>query len=106
MYTIEFWKGALERAVATFLQSLLGLVGIVEVGIINVSSFAWSEILVSALFIAGLSLVKSVLAGIKDGNPSIGNLEVAVPKESTEPEEAPKRAELTLSDDDYNRLGG
>lgn len=80
MYTLEFWKGTLERAIFTFLQSFTGLIGAIELGIVDVVAFDWSGIFITSLFIGGLSLAKSLMAGLKDGNPSIGNVEVAVAK--------------------------
>ncbi|WP_371053648.1 holin [Rhodococcus gordoniae] len=62
MYTVQFWKDAGERAVATFLQTIVALLGAEE--IFSIGLLGWKEILTTALGTAALSIVKSVIAAV------------------------------------------
>lgn len=62
VYTVQFWKDAGERAVATFLQTILGLLGAGE--IFSIGWLGWKEILTTAMGTAALSVVKSVIAAV------------------------------------------
>ncbi|MCB8914031.1 holin [Rhodococcus rhodochrous] len=62
VYTAQFWKDAGERAVATFLQTIVALIGAGEV--FSIGWLGWKEIFTTALGTAALSVVKSVIAGV------------------------------------------
>lgn len=64
MFTIEFWRDALERAIATFAQTIIALAG---VNISDAISLDWVAILIAGLIAAGLSILKG-LAASKLGN--------------------------------------
>lgn len=72
MFTLAFWLGASERAVSTAAQTLLALVGTDALGWLALD---WSQIGVASAIAGGLSVVKSLAAGAKDGNPSVGSVE-------------------------------
>lgn len=78
MWTGEFWKGAGERAVATFTQALLALIGVDTVA--PVESLDWPVMLSSSVLAALLSILKSVGAGAATGTPSVGHVETPAPK--------------------------
>ena len=73
MFTLTFWKAALERALSTAAQSALLAVGADQFNVIGadfatIAGFAGGGFLLSAL--------KSVVvAGATDGNPSVGSVE-------------------------------
>ena len=74
MYTLDFWKAVLERSVATFFQTFLGVW--LALGVTTTQGLDWRVILGSAGAAAVLSVVKSIVAGFNNGNPSVGNMEV------------------------------
>lgn len=74
MYNKEFWLAAFERSVFTFLQTFLGVW--VALGVTTTQGLDWRVILGSAGAAAVLSVVKSIVAGFNNGNPSVGNVEV------------------------------
>ena len=78
MWTGEFWKGAGERAVATFTQALLALIGVDTVA--PVESLDWPVMLSSAALAGLLSVMKSVGAGAVTGTASVGHVEAPAPK--------------------------
>lgn len=73
IWNAPFWKATVERVLASIIGAALAMLGGDGIGVIDVG---WLAILnVSAL--AGLvSLLKAVLAGLTDGNPSVGSVEV------------------------------
>lgn len=73
----EFWKGAAERAIFTFAQTLVALIGVDTVA--PVWGFDWGHLLASAGLAALLSVLKSVGAGAATGTPSVGHLEDPAP---------------------------
>ena len=72
MFTLAFWTGAAERAISTAAQTLLALVGTDALGWLALD---WGQIGVASAIAGGLSVVKSLAAGARDGNPSIGSVE-------------------------------
>lgn len=75
MWTAEFWKAATERAIKTAAQTSILTIGADAVNVITVD---WLEV---GGFAAGglvLSYLTSLASGVKDGNPSATNSEVAV----------------------------
>lgn len=74
MFTLIFWKAAFERAISTFAQAVLGIVG---VDVLGFASLEWPAILIGSLIAAGLSILKSLAAGAQsDGTPSFSSAEV------------------------------
>ncbi len=57
MWTATFWKDLAERAIATFAQSLVAVLVIVEGGLFGVD---WSQ----GLAVAGLAALIAILKGI------------------------------------------
>lgn len=78
MYNKEFWLAAFERAVSTFVQTFLGVW--VALGITTTQGLDWGMVGGAAGAAAVLSILKSLIAGFNNGNPSVGNLEVATPE--------------------------
>lgn len=91
MYGKAFWAAAGERALFTFAQTLLGTpAGVALVGVIaNATSNGKIDLvllqhvgllvltsLVTAFIAAGGSILSSIVKARRDGNPSLGNLEV------------------------------
>jgi hypothetical protein len=63
MFTAYFWKSTLERAIKSFAQSLLAVVGVGQVGVLDVS---WP----TALSVAAMAGLLSVLTSI--GSSKVG----------------------------------
>jgi len=93
MYTAEFWKATGERAGRTFVQMVVTLTmvtfGAEVTGVINVLELDWANIgttvvniVGTSLIGAGLSVLMSLGAGRKDGNPSAGTLEAVAPSKA------------------------
>jgi len=66
----EFWLAALERAIKTFCQALLALLG---TNVASITDVDWAQ----ALGVAGLAFVASVLlsiasSGVGKSGPSLG----------------------------------
>lgn len=57
LITKEFWVGALERAIKTFAQTLLALVGTDAVGVLNVDIL---QSVLASLAAAGISVLTSI----------------------------------------------
>jgi hypothetical protein len=57
LLTKEFWVGALERAIKTFAQTLLALVGTDAVGVLNVDI---TQSILASLAAAGISVLTSI----------------------------------------------
>jgi hypothetical protein len=57
LLTKEFWIGALERAIKTFAQTLLALVGTDAVGVLNVDI---AQSVLASLAAAGISVLSSI----------------------------------------------
>lgn len=70
MWTTEFWKAVAERAVSTFAQTLMGVLG---VGATSLLSVDWQAALSTAALAAVLSVLKSLIASkVGNGGPSFG----------------------------------
>jgi hypothetical protein len=77
MWSKQFWKAAAERVIATAAEALLALLLVDGFGVADLAGSAtWSVVGIAAL----ASLLKSVIAAGKDGNPSIGSIEKVTPK--------------------------
>ena len=74
MYTKDFWLAAFERAIATFVQTFIGVW--IALGITSTAGLDWSAVGGAAGASAVLSVLKSLIAGFNNGNPSFGNVEV------------------------------
>jgi hypothetical protein len=57
MFTAYFWKSTLERAIKSFAQSLLAVVGVGQVGVLDVS---WPMALSTAAMAGLLSVLTSI----------------------------------------------
>jgi len=75
MFTTAFWKATAERAVKTFAQSLVALLGSNAVDIFKTS---FAETVYAALIATGLSVLSSLASG-KFGNsgPSLSTESIA-----------------------------
>ncbi|GAB3422105.1 holin [Flindersiella endophytica] len=60
MWTVAFWKAAGERAIKTFAQVLVALVGTNLTGLVEVN---WVGALTSAALAAGISILTSLAGG-------------------------------------------
>lgn len=68
MYTRQFWKDTLERAVVTFLQFAVVLVPANFTAPIDIE---WKYVLTFCLLGFISALIKAMLAGLTDGSPSL-----------------------------------
>lgn len=90
----DFWKGATERALKTFVQTFVAVLGVTAGGVLTVDGFRalpWA----SALITAAVSAVLSVATSI--GSPSfVAGAPVTVEPALVEPDDPG----MTLVDDD------
>lgn len=72
LFTATFWLDALERAIKTAAQTVLGLIG---TNVVDVTSLDWREIGIATGFTAGLSVLTSIVSsGIgEEGTASLLN---------------------------------
>lgn len=77
IWTNGFWKGAVERALATFAQTLVALIGVDTVA--PVWGLDWAHLMGAAALAGLLSILKSVSAGAVTGSASVGHLEDPAP---------------------------
>ncbi|MDR1265950.1 MAG: holin [Propionibacteriaceae bacterium] len=70
MGTWAFWRAVLERAGSTFLEAFIPLVGTGPL-----TGLDWPQALGLAGSAAFLSVLKSLLAGLRGGSPSVGGQE-------------------------------
>lgn len=74
MYKKEFWLAAFERSVSTFFQTFFSVW--LALGVTTTQGLDWRVICGSAGAALIFSVLKSLVAGFDNGNPSIGNVEV------------------------------
>ena len=60
MFTRNFWKDAFERAISTFAQALLGILG--AVAIVDLPGVNWEEVFLASGIAAATSILKSIVA--------------------------------------------
>lgn len=72
MFTLAFWKAAVERAVKSAAQTLVLLIG---TGAVGITALNWPELLGLTATAALLSVLTSIVSGASDGNPSATNAE-------------------------------
>ncbi|MDR1266706.1 MAG: holin [Propionibacteriaceae bacterium] len=70
MSTWAYWRAVIERAASTFLEAFIPLVGSGPL-----TGLDWPEALGLAGSAAFLSVLKSLLAGLRTGGPSVGGQE-------------------------------
>jgi hypothetical protein len=93
MFTYPFWRAATERAVKSFAQSLLAVLGVGGLGLLNVD---W----LTALSTAGMATLLSVLTSIASesvgpqGDPSV--VPSVVPAQQPAPPETQPSAQSPL----------
>ena len=71
LWSIAFWRGAAERAVKTFAQSLVAVIGVGAVGLLDVD---W----LGALSAATLATVISLLTSIGNADFTAGQTPVTI----------------------------
>ncbi len=59
IFTKCFWLDAFERAVKTFAQTLLGIIGVSSFTPLNAK---WGEVLIGSGFAAGISVLTSIVS--------------------------------------------
>ena len=68
MYTKLFWKDATERAIATFAQTFIAIVGVLapmtDTALLDVN---YPPVIIVSLVAAGLSVLKALAAAAKAG---------------------------------------
>lgn len=70
LFTATFWLDALERAIKTAAQTVLGLIGS---NVVDVTSLDWHEIGIATAFTTGFSVLTSIVSsGI--GEPGTASL--------------------------------
>jgi len=94
MFTAAFWRAVGERAVSTFIQTAVAVLAVflgphVARGD-GLDAVPWVQYALAAALAGLLAVLKGVAAGSKDGNPSVGSIEVlAVPGATADPPAAP-----------------
>lgn len=88
MWTADFWKATLERAIKTFAQAVVALFGAGAVGLFDAD---WT----GALSVGGMAAVVSVLTSVGSaaatgGGPSLTNSEV--PADTVTEPDGPKHS--------------
>lgn len=78
MWSLTFWRGATERAIASGAQGMLAIIGVATLPNDWVVA-DWPGILMGGLFTAGLSVLKSLAALSANGTPSLGGGEMIPP---------------------------
>lgn len=76
MFTLTFWKAALERAAKTAAQTAVALVGTTAVGVLEVD---WAQTASAAALAALLSVLTSIGSSVKDGSPSLATETLVIP---------------------------
>lgn len=71
LFTVSFWLDAAERAIKTFAQTLVAVIGVDKVTAVAMS---WRDWLLGAGFAAGLSVLTSVASASKGGTESPASL--------------------------------
>lgn len=71
MWTLAFWKGAGERAIKTFAQSVLAVIG---VGVLGIHEVDW----IAALSVAALATLASLLTSIGNADFTAGQTPVVI----------------------------
>lgn len=112
IYTKSFWKSATERAIKTAVQTALPALAVAFGSSADLMGANWADFLVMVLGATVLSYGTSLVSGIKDGNPSLGNQEFTVPgaddespTESREETYEPEGTNVRRLED-FNELGG
>lgn len=90
MFTAAFWRAVGERAVSTFIQTAIAVLAVLVGPHVargdGLEVIPWVQYLSVAALAGVLSVLKGVAAGSKDGNPSVGSVEVlATPGATAEP---------------------
>jgi Putative lactococcus lactis phage r1t holin len=67
MWTAQFWKDSIERAVKTAAQSLLALVAVFNIAD---ASAAWQDYLIGVGIAVGLSFLTSILSSLSGSSDS------------------------------------
>lgn len=76
MFSKLFWKDAAERAIKTFVQSLLAVIG--AAGVTSVVAFDWPTLLLTAATAALISLLTSVASVVATNDvPTVSPASVA-----------------------------
>jgi r1t holin len=70
IFTTYFWKSTLERALKSFAQSLLAILGVNQIGVLGVD---WAAALSTAAMAGVLSVLTSIASGkvATSGDPSL-----------------------------------
>lgn len=107
IYTKSFWKSATERAVKTAVQTALPALAVAFGSSADLMGANWADFLVMVLGATILSYGTSLVSGIKDGNPSLGNQEVTMPESGPLTREGSTEASrVTAARVDPDQLGG
>ena len=72
MYSLEFWKAALERIIASIAG---GALAVISADVFGALEADWYGIASVALGAGVVALLKALAAGARDGNPSLTNAE-------------------------------